>query len=77
MLHAGFGAFDDANRSDVALIARTKDGRVHRLRHRAQPMRDAAAWMAYYQQFWDTRLDALDHYLHHVDPTDEQKEQPS
>ena len=61
----------------AGLIARTKDGRVHRLRLRAQPMRDAAAWLAYYQQFWDTRLDALDHYLHHVDPTDEQKEQTS
>jgi DNA-binding transcriptional ArsR family regulator len=59
----------------AGLIARTKDGRVHRLRLRAQPMRDAAAWMAYYQQFWDTRLDALDHYLHNVDHPDEQKEQ--
>jgi DNA-binding transcriptional ArsR family regulator len=59
------------------LIARTKDGRVHRLRLMAQPIRDAAAWLAYYQQFWQTRLDALDHYLHDVDPTDEPKEQTS
>ena len=61
----------------AGLIARTKDGRVHRLRLMAQPIRDAAAWLAYYQQFWQTRLDALDHYLHDVDPTDEQKEQTS
>ena len=61
----------------AGLIARTKDGRVHRLRLMAQPMRDAAAWMAYYQQFWETRLDALDHYLHTVDHPDEQKEQTS
>src|SRR4029453_3312742 len=55
----------------AGLIARTKDGRVHRLRLVAQPIRDVAAWIAYYQQFWETRLDALDHYLHHVDHTDE------
>jgi DNA-binding transcriptional ArsR family regulator len=61
----------------AGLIARTKDGRVHRLRLRAHPMRDAAAWMAYYQQFWDTRLAALDHYLHNVDHPDEHKEQTS
>ena len=61
----------------AGLIARTKDGRVHRLRLMAQPLRDAAAWMAYYQQFWDTRLAALDHYLHDVDHPDEPKEPTS
>jgi len=61
----------------AGLLARTKDGRVHRLRLRAQPIRDAAAWMAYYQQFWETRLAALDHYLHDVDHTDEPQEQTS
>jgi DNA-binding transcriptional ArsR family regulator len=59
----------------AGLIARTKDGRVHWLRLMAQPIRDAAAWMAYYQQFWETRLDALDDYLHNVDHADEHKEQ--
>jgi DNA-binding transcriptional ArsR family regulator len=58
----------------AGLIARTKDGRVHRLRLMAQPIRDAAAWMAYYQQFWETRLDALADYLHNVDHADEHKE---
>src|SRR5262245_18207019 len=61
----------------AGLIARTKDGRVHRLRLVAQPVRDAAAWLAYYQQFWETQLAALDHYLHNVDHTDEHKEQTS
>jgi DNA-binding transcriptional ArsR family regulator len=61
----------------AGLIARTKDGRVHRLRLVVQPIRDAAAWIAHYQQFWEARLDALDHYLHDVDHTDEHKEQTS
>jgi DNA-binding transcriptional ArsR family regulator len=61
----------------AGLITRTKDGRVHRLRLVAQPIRDAAVWMASYQQFWDTRLAALDHYLHNVDHPDEHKEQTS
>src|SRR5688500_8447581 len=47
----------------AGLIARTKDGRVHRLRLVAQPMKDAAAWMGTYQRFWEGQLDALAGYL--------------
>jgi len=61
----------------AGLIARTKDGRVHRLRLVVQPIRDAAAWMAHYEQFWEARLEALDHYLHDFDPTAARKEQTS
>src|SRR4029450_13497313 len=52
----------------AGLITRTKDGRMHRLRLVAQPIRDAAVWMAYYQQFWDTRLAGLGPYLPNPDP---------
>jgi len=44
-------------------VARQKDGRVHRCRLRAEPMKDAAAWIEHYRQFWETQLDSLAHYL--------------
>jgi DNA-binding transcriptional ArsR family regulator len=47
----------------AGLVARQKDGRVHRCRLRAEPMKDAAAWIEHYRQFWETQLDSLAHYL--------------
>jgi hypothetical protein len=37
----------------AGLPAREKEGRVHRCRLIATPMRDAAEWIAKYQQFWE------------------------
>jgi DNA-binding transcriptional ArsR family regulator len=47
----------------AGLVARQKDGRVHRCRLRAEPMKEAAAWIEHYRQFWETRLDSLARYL--------------
>jgi DNA-binding transcriptional ArsR family regulator len=47
----------------AGLVARQKDGRVHRCRLRAEPMKDAAAWIEHYRQFWETQLDSLGRYL--------------
>jgi DNA-binding transcriptional ArsR family regulator len=58
----------------AGLIARTRDGRIHRLRLMAQPMKDAAAWIAHYQRFWEGQLEALADYLHELDRTTDQKE---
>lgn len=43
----------------AGLVSRQKDGRVHRCRLRAEPMRDAAAWIEHYRQFWEAQLDSL------------------
>jgi DNA-binding transcriptional ArsR family regulator len=51
----------------AGLVERTKDGRVHRLRLVAQPLHQAASWIAHYQQFWEQQLAALADYLHDVD----------
>ncbi len=59
----------------AGLVERTKDGRVHRLRLMAQPLHEAATWIAHYQHFWDRQLAALADYLHDVDSTEENKEQ--
>lgn len=47
----------------AGLLIRRKQGRVHYCRLNAQPLRDAAKWLAFYQQFWDVKLDALANFL--------------
>jgi DNA-binding transcriptional ArsR family regulator len=47
----------------AGLVARSKDGRVHRCRLEAAPMKSAADWIARYRQFWEAQLDSLQRYL--------------
>jgi DNA-binding transcriptional ArsR family regulator len=47
----------------AGLVARSKDGRVHRCRLEAAPMKSAADWIAHYRQFWEAQLDSLQRYL--------------
>jgi DNA-binding transcriptional ArsR family regulator len=45
------------------LILHRKDGRTHRFRLAARPMREAAAWLEQYRQFWEAQFDSLETYL--------------
>lgn len=45
------------------LVERRKDGRVHRCRLAAEPMKSAAEWIEHYRQFWEQQFDALARYL--------------
>lgn len=45
------------------LILHRKDGRTHRFRLAASPMRSAAAWLEHYRHFWETQFDSLETYL--------------
>ena len=47
----------------AGLLVRRKQGRVHYCRLNARPLREAAKWLAFYQQFWDAKLDALADFL--------------
>jgi DNA-binding transcriptional ArsR family regulator len=47
----------------AGLLIRRKQGRVHYCRLNAGPLRDAAKWLAFYQQFWDAKLDSLANFL--------------
>src|SRR5437660_11272713 len=42
------------------LILHRKDGRTHRFRLSARPMREAAAWLENYRPLWETQFDAFD-----------------
>jgi DNA-binding transcriptional ArsR family regulator len=43
----------------AGLVERRKSGREQLCRLRAEPMAEADAWIRQWEQFWNTRLDAL------------------
>ncbi len=45
------------------LILHRKDGRTHRFRLAARPLKEVATWLEHYRQFWEAQLDSLDTYL--------------
>jgi DNA-binding transcriptional ArsR family regulator len=47
----------------AGLVVRHKDGRVHRCRLIAEPMKDAAEWIERYRLFWEEQFEALARYL--------------
>jgi DNA-binding transcriptional ArsR family regulator len=47
----------------AGLLTRTKHGRVQYCRLNVNPLREAANWLAFYQQFWDAKLDSLADFL--------------
>lgn len=47
----------------AGLLTRKKQGRVQYCRLNAAPMRDATNWLAFYQKFWDAKLDSLADFL--------------
>ena len=50
---------------EARLISCEKDGRVVRGMLAPERIREAALWLARYEQFWDARLDALSRHLYH------------
>lgn len=56
----------------AGLVRGKKQGRVHRYQLVAQPLNDAAEWIAAYSRFWRKQLDQLDRYL-----TDEKTQEES
>jgi DNA-binding transcriptional ArsR family regulator len=58
----------------AGLIRRERDGRVHRLRLEAKPMRDAAAWIERYRVFWEGQFDELADYLKKLETKEDEHE---
>lgn len=44
----------------AGLLSRTVEGRSHRCRIEAGPLAAADRWLAYYERFWEMRLDDLE-----------------
>ena len=47
----------------AGLVERRVQGREHRLRLNAEPLREASMWLEHYRAFWDARLAALEAFL--------------
>ncbi len=47
----------------AGLIRREIQGRTHYCSLETERLREAAEWLAYYQRFWEQRLDALESFL--------------
>ena len=47
----------------AGLIRREVRGRTHLCRLEAGPLAEATEWLRFYEQFWSTRLDALEQLL--------------
>jgi DNA-binding transcriptional ArsR family regulator len=60
----------------AGLLERQIDGRVHRCRLAAEPLKDASAWIAQYRAFWETQLDALATYLEKATTQEDSSCQP-
>jgi DNA-binding transcriptional ArsR family regulator len=54
----------------AGLMRIRREGRVRRCTLRPAPMREAAAWMTGYRQFWESSLDKLERYV--TDPMGEE-----
>src|SRR5712692_118704 len=48
---------------DAGLLAREKDGRVHRCNLAPRPLKQAADWITRYRAFWERQLETLAAYL--------------
>jgi len=48
---------------DAGLVAREREGRVHRMSLAAEPMLEAVEWMAAFGRFWEHRLDGLERFF--------------
>jgi DNA-binding transcriptional ArsR family regulator len=55
---------------DAGLVLREKEGRVVRCELVAEPLRDAATWLAHYETFWNQRFDALGRFLYQQEQVD-------
>lgn len=61
--------------ADAGLVTRTKSGRTVTVRLRAQPMREAVAWLTRYERFWAGSLDRLAAYAERKEAERRGKEQ--
>jgi DNA-binding transcriptional ArsR family regulator len=57
----------------AGLVHRTIAGRRHVCRLEPRPMARAAAWLRFYERYWNERLDALEDLLQHAASKKEKK----
>src|SRR5262249_39130336 len=56
----------------AGLLARDREGRVHRCRVLPGPIREARDWLERYPEFWESRLDSLEKFLTETEPEEDE-----
>lgn len=56
------------------LVARRKDGRIHRIHLDATRLKDASEWIEHYRLFWERRFDAFAVYLKKLENKEEKSQ---
>jgi DNA-binding transcriptional ArsR family regulator len=59
---------------NAGLVRRRRDGRIHRLKLDAAPMKHASQWIDDYRRFWEESLDRLDEYLKQLQDKEKQND---
>ena len=59
---------------EAGLITRSKSGRTVTVRLRAEPIREAVAWLRRYERFWSASLDRLAAYAEQKEAAARKKE---
>ncbi|QMV41868.1 ArsR/SmtB family transcription factor [Cohnella cholangitidis] len=55
--------------ADAGLVKERKVGRETRYRLDADPLLELKRWLAFYERYWENKLDALKRYVESDDPT--------
>ncbi|MEO8575153.1 MAG: metalloregulator ArsR/SmtB family transcription factor [Gemmatimonadales bacterium] len=50
----------------AGLVSQSREAQWRPCRLEAEPLKDAAAWIEHYRQYWEQSFDRLDEYLHEV-----------
>jgi len=61
---------------EAGLISRTRQATARISHLEAKPLREATAWLAEYQRFWDERYGQLDELLGRLQQTQRKEQQP-
>ncbi|MFF2483044.1 ArsR/SmtB family transcription factor [Paenibacillus sp. NPDC058071] len=56
--------------AEAGLVKERKVGRETRYRLDAEPLRELKRWLAYYERFWENKLDALKRFVEAEEPAD-------
>lgn len=54
----------------AGLLRRDKVGRVHQCRLEAEPLKEVSDWVAHFEQYWNEKLDSLEHFLEKEEEND-------
>lgn len=58
----------------AGLISRSREAQWRPCRLEAEPLKDAADWIAQYRQFWEERFDRLEEYLQELQAKDQNRD---